>query len=43
MAISASGTKNQFSNQSKHGETSGDMGKSKVKGITLLRKDSLEE
>lgn len=41
MTISASGTKNQF-NVSKH--DTGDLGKSKmtpIKGLTLLRKDSL--
>jgi hypothetical protein len=42
MTISASGTKNLF-NASKQ-ESVGDLGKSKmtVKGLTLLRKDSLE-
>ena len=40
MTISASGTKNQF-NVSKH--DTGDLGKSMtaIKGLTLLRKDSL--
>lgn len=45
MTISASATKNQFNNSGKPGETSAEMGKSKVtvKNITLLRKNSIEE
>lgn len=51
MSMSPSATKNQFNattsivNNSKPGETMGELGKSKVqiKGMTLLRKDSLEE